>query len=464
MSGRFVWSAALLALALAGVHAAGQAGSPPPPLTLPQAVAAAFAHYPAVLAAARQADAATAAVALKRAEYLPDFRLVAQEDRASDNNTPGLLIANGLPTISGPVAAHFTWSGFTTSSGGAIFAWEAFDFGRRAAGVDFYRALAARAAAQSREAQLEAGAHAADVYLAALAAAQGVRVAAADIARWQTLDRTVHVLVNQQLRPGADASRADAELAAAQLGQVGAQDQFARQLAALAEAVGAPAADIQLAGDDLLQHVPAPPPPAAAAPTPPLLEAQAQAVLASQFALLQSVRGDRPRFALLASGYGRGTSVLSGARNLAVWDGAAPFSAGNWVVGVGVEFSLSRHWQSQREQAVFRRQQQVETARYQQVQGALTLAQRQAAADLDAARLALEYAPVELTAARTGEAQARARYSAGLSSIVDLANAEELLVKAETDDILSRIQIWRAQLKVAFAQGDLTPFLRAAVH
>lgn len=459
MRGRWLGVAALLALAALEAAAQGIATSPAA-LQLPQAVAAALDHYPAVIAAQRQAQAAQAAVELQRTAYAPDVRLTGQLDRASDNNTPGLLIGNGLPTISGPVAAHFNWQGANTSSGGAIFNWEAFDFGRRAAGVDFFRALATRADALSQQARLEAGAHAADVFLADLAAEQGVRVASADVARWQTVDQIVRVLVQQQLRPGADSSRADAELAAAQLGLARAQQELERQQASLAQALGQADAQIAIDGSDLLQRTPAPPP----SPTvpPPLLRAQAEVAQAAGFALRQSELSDRPRFALLGSAYGRGTSILSGTRNLAVAGGVLPFSAGNWVLGLGLDYSFTRHWQAQKEQAGLRASQQAEQARLTLVQDSLTLAQRQARADLAAARQALQYAPVELAAAQTGEAQARARYTAGLSSIVDLANAEELLVKGQTDSLLSQIEIWRAQLKLNFAQGDLAPFLRAA--
>lgn len=116
MRGRWLGVAALLALAALEAAAQGIATSPAA-LQLPQAVAAALDHYPAVIAAQRQAQAAQAAVELQRTSYAPDVRLAGQLDRASDNNTPGLLIGNGLPTISGPVAAHFNWQGANTSSG-----------------------------------------------------------------------------------------------------------------------------------------------------------------------------------------------------------------------------------------------------------------------------------------------------------------------------------------------------------
>jgi hypothetical protein len=46
-----------------------------------------------------------------------------------------------------------------------------------------------------------------------------------------------------------------------------------------------------------------------------------------------------------------------------------------------------------------------------------------------------------------------------LANLTELADAQRLLTNAEIDDALARLQIWRARLAVASAQGDLQPFL-----
>jgi outer membrane protein len=68
--------------------------------------------------------------------------------------------------------------------------------------------------------------------------------------------------------------------------------------------------------------------------------------------------------------------------------------------------------------------------------------------------------PVELEAARASETQARARYQAGLATLVDVADAQSLLAQAEIGDAISRVSVWRSLLGVAYAQGDLEPFLQ----
>ena len=76
-----------------------------------------------------------------------------------------------------------------------------------------------------------------------------------------------------------------------------------------------------------------------------------------------------------------------------------------------------------------------------------------------AARAVAANTPVQLTAARQSEAQASARYQAGLASIVEVADTQSLLAQAEYQDAEARIDVWRALLADAVAHGDLTPFV-----
>jgi outer membrane protein TolC len=54
----------------------------------------------------------------------------------------------------------------------------------------------------------------------------------------------------------------------------------------------------------------------------------------------------------------------------------------------------------------------------------------------------------------------RARYQAGLATVVDVADAQRLLTQAEIEDSLARLRVWRALLTLAASQGNLEPFLQ----
>ena len=78
---------------------------------------------------------------------------------------------------------------------------------------------------------------------------------------------------------------------------------------------------------------------------------------------------------------------------------------------------------------------------------------------LEGARRVAENTPIELKAAREGETQSRTRYESGLATIVEVAESESLLVQAEIDQGLARLNVWRRLEGVAAAQGNLQPFL-----
>jgi outer membrane protein len=79
---------------------------------------------------------------------------------------------------------------------------------------------------------------------------------------------------------------------------------------------------------------------------------------------------------------------------------------------------------------------------------------------LKAAQLVAQETPIELAAAQQSEAQSRARYQSGLATLVEVADAENLLAQAEMDDSIARLNVWHGLFGVANAQGNLQTFLQ----
>jgi outer membrane protein TolC len=86
----------------------------------------------------------------------------------------------------------------------------------------------------------------------------------------------------------------------------------------------------------------------------------------------------------------------------------------------------------------------------------------QALAELRATETIAGNTPVQLQAAQTALDQATARYKAGLVAIDDVAQTQRLLVQADIDNSIARLNVWRAFLKLQYIRGDLQPFLQAA--
>lgn len=119
---------------------------------------------------------------------------------------------------------------------------------------------------------------------------------------------------------------------------------------------------------------------------------------------------------------------------------------------------FSLHERKKVEAANRRREQALYDLTVQNLTGQL----EQARATLEGARRVAQNTPIELQASRESEAQARARFQAGVGTIVDVAEAQRLLVQAEIDDSLARLSIWRALADVAAAEGDMQPMLNLA--
>ncbi|MGE5360940.1 MAG: TolC family protein, partial [Bacteroidales bacterium] len=209
---------------------------PPSPLTLNDAIARALAVYPAVHVASNQVSAADANVAVSRVPYWPRLDLLWQENRATRDNVFGMLLPQAVvPPISGPVQAGSFSDSAWGSAAGMLFSWEPLDFGLRAANVAVATSEVDRTKANVALTRLQVTGATADAFLGLAAAEQALAAANANVRRFDVLTTSVRTLVANELRPGADASRADAELAAARIQAIQAEQRVDVARAALAE-------------------------------------------------------------------------------------------------------------------------------------------------------------------------------------------------------------------------------------
>ena len=429
--------------------------------TLEEAVDFALKNYPAVRASLEQVRAAKASVGLVRTSYLPRTDVLWQSNRGTDNNIAGLLIPNSvIAPITGPVTLSPSNRSAWGSAGGLLFSWEPLDFGYRGARVDAARAVQNRATAEASLTRLDVSVATVNAYLTVLAAEQTVRAAQADVERRETLTKSVHVLVDNQLRAGADASRADAELARAHVNLARAQQQEAISRAQLADILGIADAVVEARESTLLARPPAAAPPLTPVSNNPVAGAQRARVEESQSLVHALDRSYYPKLYLQSVVMGRGSGVDPTGKFLGGSEGLGP-DRSNWAAGLTVTFPVFDIFSIRSKKAVEAANERAEEARYDQALQDLTGQLRKAQASLDGARRVAENTPVELEAARTTETQERARYQAGLATLVDVSDAQSLLVQAEIDDALARLAVWQNLASVAAAQGDLEPFLKA---
>ena len=431
------------------------------PFTIEQAVEQAATKYPAIRAAEAQKDAASNAISVAKAAYLPRADVLWQLNRATTNKanlTP--LGQSVVPIPTEPAretTGHSDWNTLT----GILFAWQPFDFGVRHAQVSIARSALESAGYGAELTKLDVESAAAGAFFDLVAMRQLVCVQQANVQRMEAFSRSIHVLVDNTLRPGADASQADAQLAQARTQLIQAQTQEKVKLEALANFLQLGSDQIQVDGTALLKNAPEQPDQNKGVESHPLVQQQTAIRDQAKEQLHLLNRSWTPSFSLYGSVSGLGAGLTS--TPLPTFQGRA---AGltpqtyNWLAAVQVTFPVFQiftlHPQQRAQQAELR----AAEAGRERVLSDLSAGAKQARTLLEGARSVAQNTPIELEAARQSEMQQRARYEAGLATVIEVSAAESALAQAEADDALAKLNIWRGMAGVAEADGDLEPFLQ----
>lgn len=479
---RLLIPALLAGIGLAGCHSAPDpekepavalsreavVAAPPPPapalpagaMPLDTAVELALRNYPAIRSARARAESAQAGVEVADTSYLPRIDLLWQSVRATRNNISGQFLPQSVvPPISGPVSPK-SWDSAWGSMAGALATWEPFDFGFRGNQVELAKAVARQSGSEVELAKLDVALGAAEAFLILVAAEEAARAAHANVERWEIFARSVKALVDQQLRPGADQSRAEAELAAARNLEIHAQQSVEVGRATLLEALGFREGEALVEKGPLLLRPTVTEIPQYGFTAHPLLARQTAALktIEARKALVDSAYA--PRVSLQASVSDRGSGFGAAGQTLEAEDGLWPDRL-NWAAGVSLTFPLMDYFglsaRSRQEEALAR----AERSRMDEIVLALSAQERRARSVFDAARKVADNTPVQLKAAQEAHTRSRSRYDSGLGTLNEVADAQRLLAQAEIDDALARLGIWRALASACRAQGDLQLLLGA---
>jgi outer membrane protein len=433
-----------------------------PPLTLRQAVEDARKIYPSVTVSREQMSAAAAAIDLARTAYLPRVDAIAQMNRATRNNIMGLLLPQSvIPSISGPVLGSNNFGTVWGSAVGGLVTWEPFDFGLRGAGVSAARASRARAEATVKRTEFEVSVATADAYLTYAAAQDTLRAAQAGVTRAEVLQRSVHALADAELRPGADASRADAELAVARTQFVQAQQAVEVAKIVLAQFVGRQPEEVGINAPKLLQLPPQVDILKFNFAQNPIAEEQRNLVeqKKAEFRILE--KSYVPRLFVQGSAYSRGSGASTTGARLGGLNGLSP-DIQNYALGFSVTFPALDFRSIRAREAAQSASIRAESVRYELISSELTSQWNAARATLAGSRSIAANTPIQVSSADATVQQVTARYQSGLGTIVEVADAQRLLTQAQIDDALARLNVWRALLRLEAVAGDIEPFLEGA--
>src|SRR5262249_2762478 len=132
----------------------------------------------------------------------------------------------------------------------------------------------------------------------------------------------------------------------------------------------------------------------------------------------------------------------------------------NYMVGVTYSFPFMEYFPLKQQKEMARSNELAARADFYLALQILEKKDARARILLAQARKVADETPTLVEAARVREIKELKRYSTGLTNMVSLADAEKELAKAEVEDAIAQTEVWRGILHLAYAQGDLKPFLQ----
>jgi outer membrane protein TolC len=423
-------------------------------MTLPEAIAFARAHQPALEVARARIHAAEADAEVPRAQWRPAVAATAQVMVGSANNTTATYVGTSLPDIARVGATRSTAAGgFTrglwTPYGSTLAAVGAnqllFEFGRVAA-----QSAAADAAVEIEKSQAAVSAVDLDLsvkesYYAVLAARAVLKASEAAYDRAKTHRDFAKVGVDQGLRAPIDLTRAEADLVRFDVGRLRARAGLTSAQGVLAAAIASPALLVD-AGADAPQPADTPSLDAglqqAAARDPAVREALARVRLREL--QTEAIGAElRPALTLTGTLSGRAGGAPPSSGDTSTTNGWLP-NVPNWDVGLLFTWPLYDGVVDARQRAS-RRWEDAERAGVGLVRQQLVAGVQQAYVAFGAARDVVPGLERAVDAARANMAQADARFRMGIGTSVELADASALLADAEIQLAVGRFEVARAR-------------------
>jgi outer membrane protein TolC len=428
-------------------------------MTLPDALAFAQEHQPSLLAARARITARQAEAEIPRAQWMPRIAATAQVLAGTENNSTASYMSSPgveLPRIGG-VAVVTSSPSFVPQPStliGVGLLQEIYDFGRIAAQSAAADANVQVEQQQSDVERLDVALAVTDAYYA-VDAAKAVVTAAEEAYQRSKVHRDAAAAgVAGGLRRPIDQTRAEADLTRFDVGRIRAQGALQSAQAVFAAVVGVP--------DPLLDAGGQTP---ALRPLPEFTQAlqtaidhapalrQAQAQFRAQQERTKAVAAElQPNLQLAASLNSRAGGAPSSNDLEVTGHGLLPIVP-NYDVGVVLSWPLLDRSVVKRREA----SQQLENVQQQETAVArLTLTAQVQQAYL-AAQLSDQALPAlerSSTAAKSNSDQAQARFQSGMSTSLEVADAENLRVDAEIQLVVGRFEQSRARARLARTLGE----------
>ncbi|SHM09034.1 TolC family protein [Mucilaginibacter sp. OK098] len=404
----------------------------------------------------RQAQAAET-----RSSWLPNLKLNYQADIGTSNNTTGPYFGFGIvPSSSGGVRSTSVTTAIGDNLGIAALDWEVYNFGKYGAQNRVANSDIQVEQNQFAQSKYQLQAYTISNYLQLLRLQDFLNIQYRNIQRNEQIRRSIESLAKSGIRAGVDTSIAEAELSKARLNYIELKNQLKQLQLNVSAISGLPyqsivpdtTIELNLIGQpnaylfspDTANH--------------PLINFY-RSVYQNNLQREDLVKKlYNPKISLEAAAWERGSSIDGNGQYNSISNGYG-FNRGNYLVGLGISYNLFDLRRKQLKLSTQKASTNYAMKKLEEQQQLLAVSNSQADAEMETALERLKEIPNQLKAANDGYRQKLSLYKSGLTDIIELNAALNILYRAETDYMQAKYQYATALFQKAITENQVNTVL-----
>jgi outer membrane protein len=413
-------------------------------------------NYPLLKSKNLDVKVAEKGVNASKSSLIPSLDASYQVNFATYNNITGMAYSQFMVPISGPPSAENNYNGVFGSVTSLLMNWQPITFGQRNAQTEVSRAGVDYAGADARNEIFQHKTKVINAYLDLLTANELVKVQRNNTIRTEANLREVKSLVNSGIRPGVDTALFKAEISRARVELLNSQKYMDQARISLSQLL---ADDTIIACTDTLFFSRLPVSSVSAdSVVHPLVSLYKTGVEMSLARKKVLSRTTMPVLGVWGTVFARGSGISYNN----VVDPAEGLSFQRYNYGVGLQLSMPLlqiariHPQLQQQDFLI----QSNREKLNEVELQLKKQQELADTTINNALAIVKENYFFLESASFSYKAMESRYQSGLANFADLIQAQYALVKAEADNRLAFMSVWKAFLYKAAVNGDLNIFIR----
>ncbi|MDB4900885.1 MAG: transporter [Mucilaginibacter sp.] len=440
---------------------AADAQQTPPAVTLKELLTRVNQKAPTLLTDSAAILIRQAQAAETRSNWLPNLKLNYQTDIGTSNNVIGPYFGFGIiPSSTSGVHNTNVTTAASTNLGIAALDWEIYNFGAYGAANKVANSDITVEQNQYATSKYQLQAFTISYYLQLLRLQDFLGIQYRNIQRNQEIMRSIRSLAKSGVKAGVDTSVAEAELSKARLNYIELNNQLKQVQLQLSSVSGVPYQSIvpDTTVEMTLINQPAAylfPPDTANHPLINLYKSVYKNSLQREDLVKKQYN---PKISLEAAAWGRGSSISPSDQYNSLSTGYG-FQRNDYLVGLGISYNL---FDLRRRQLKLRTQKantDYDVKKLQEQQQLLAISASQADVEMQTALNRLQEIPNQLKAANASYRQQLSLYRNGLSNIVDLDAALNILYRAETDYMQAKYDYTNALFQKAITENQVNAIL-----